>query len=213
MSEMKIIDIDKWEHKGSFNFFQNFDCPLVNVGIEFDAKNTYEYAKDREESFFLLCVYAISKTINNIPEFRQRLLKDKRVAEFSRIATLTPIIYDNKECSLVRLEYFEKFADYKKAAEPIIEDAKNGGFCEAAYDENAEDIICASLLPWFSFTSMVHAKMKFKEKTYPVISWGKMTAEGKINLSMQFDHSFIDGYHIGLFADALQEAFNNPDSL
>lgn len=210
---MKIIDIEKWQHKGSFNFFQNFDCPLVNVGFEFDAKKLYDYAKQQKESFFLLTVYAISKAVNQVPEFRQRLLSDKRVAEFDKIATLTPIILENNECSLVRLEYHQTFADYKQSAQPIIEAAKRGEPCPAAYDDNAEDIICASLLPWFSFTSMVHSKMKFKEKTYPVISWGKMTDDYKIGLSLQFDHSFIDGYHIGLWVDALKNAFENPESL
>lgn len=176
-------------------------------------KNLHEYAKKSGESLFLLTVYALSKAINLVPEFRLRLLSDKRVIEFDRIATLTPILLEDNECYLVRLEYFDRFADYKRAAKPIVDNAKKGIACPAAYDDTKEDIICASFLPWFSFISMIHAKMKFKERTYPVLSWGKMNDAYKINLAIQFDHSFIDGYHIGLFVKAMEDALNNPEKL
>ena len=75
-----------------------------------------------------------------------------------------------------------------------------------------EDLIYYSCLPWLDLTSLTNEKDLSNEKSrcdsIPRIAWGKYINDGDkkiLTISMEVNHRFIDGYHIGLFSKRCAE--------
>ena len=196
---MKQIDKTNWSHAHSFDFFDGFACPLADFGLDFKAQKLYDKCQKEGTSFFLAFLYGILYSLNQISAFRQRLLSDGSIVEYEKIAVMTPVPLEDDECGLVLLEYADTWESFLRQALPVIEAVKRKDFSKCRPDTQRQDIVVASCLPWFPFTSMTHAKRSYQTDTYPVFSWGKMDENGHINLVVQFDHRFIDGIHIGRF--------------
>lgn len=63
-------------------------------------------------------------------------------------------------------------------------------------------------MPWITYTHISHTNSGKKDNATPLFDWGKYDEkDGKIVMpvSVQAHHSFVDGIHIGQFADMLQK--------
>lgn len=63
---------------------------------------------------------------------------------------------------------------------------------------------------WIAYTHISHTNSGKKDNATPLFDWGKYYEKnGKIVMpvSVQGHHSFIDGIHIGQFADLLSEVY------
>jgi chloramphenicol O-acetyltransferase type A len=77
--------------------------------------------------------------------------------------------------------------------------------------EYPENLIHFSALPWINFTSLSHARSFTWPDSCPKISFGKLTDEkGKksMPISVHVHHGLVDGYHVGLFIELLQQLMN-----
>lgn len=208
MNKYHEIDLATWQRAELFKFYQSFSDPCFNVTVKVDAGNIWHYAKDRGESFFLISLYAILHAANQVPQVRQRILNSKPV-EFEKIAAMTPIMTKTEMFSELMCEYFASFAEFKAQNAPKVELARNEKNCPK--EDVREDFICASCVPWLHFEAITQAEYKFGQ-TIPILAWGKFQ-DGKIPISVKFNHSFMDGLYVSRFFDAIQTAFTFPDSL
>ncbi len=78
MNDYKVIDVNTWARKNTFNFFLPFANPCFNVTSEVNVESVYKYAKEHKYSFFLMTLYALHQASDTVPEFRQRMVKTSR---------------------------------------------------------------------------------------------------------------------------------------
>lgn len=98
--------------------------------------------------------------------------------------------------------FLERF--YK--AKDIGEKNKNS----SKYEHN--NLIYITCLPWMRITSMMHPVDEKNKDSIPRICWGKYfeTIDGyNIDMSIQVNHGFQDGYHLGLFYEGLERNISN----
>ncbi|MGN0745588.1 MAG: CatA-like O-acetyltransferase, partial [Aristaeellaceae bacterium] len=117
------------------------------------------------------------------------------------------------------------FTDLKPGAElfhivtmPSGEDMR--AFCREARRKSREQdifidmeaeagpLIFFSCLPWVELTALTNERDFNRDDTAPRIAWGRYTEQGgrlKLGLSLEVNHRFIDGLHIGQFVRALEE--------
>jgi chloramphenicol O-acetyltransferase type A len=77
--------------------------------------------------------------------------------------------------------------------------------------EYPENLIHFSALPWINFSSLSHARSFTWPDSCPKISYGKLIDENgtkSMPVSIHVHHGLVDGYHVGLFLDALQQLMN-----
>ena len=77
------------------------------------------------------------------------------------------------------------------------------------------DMIYYSVIPWVSFTSFKHATRLDKTQTVPRIVFGKMFDEGnvkKMPLSVEANHTIMDGVHVGKLFNRFQEIADSLDA-
>lgn len=208
MNSYKIIDIERGPRRELFEFYRKFASPAFNITVSVNAENIYCFAKDHGESFFLISLYAILRAANIVPQVRQRII-DNTPVEFEKIAAMTPIMTEKELFRQVWCEYMESFEEFKADTVPKIQCAKTG--TPAPMEKHGEDCICASCLPWLHFDSITQADYAFDQEI-PILAWGKME-DGKIPISVKFNHCFMDGLHVSRFFEAIKQGFSEPESL
>lgn len=213
MNPMSVIDLETWKRRRHFEFYMGFDCSMYNITLTPGIRPLYEHAKSEGKSFFLLTLYAILKSANAVPQFRQRQLNDGRIVEFYALDVMTPVMTPDEQFTQVMLPFSQSFSEFSQTAAPFIAAAKAGEIPQQSATTPRLDFICASCLPWFSFVSISQAKLSFNHQAVPVLAWGKMTDDFKVPLSIQVHHAFVDGLHVGRFYEELEESFMHPESL
>ncbi len=203
------IDPACWPRREMFSFYRNFDAPCFTVTVKVGAEPLYVWAKRRHESFFLLALYAILRAANAVPQVRQRVLPDGRIVEFERIAVMTPIMTASEMFHQIWCEYEPDFAAFRDAAAPLVAEAGNGS--PAPMEEHGADFLCASCVPWLHFEALNPADYAFSQDI-PVLTWGRLE-DGRIPVSVKFNHCFVDGLHVGRFFRQLEEGFSCPETL
>ncbi len=208
MEHAHFIDMESWERKETFRFFKAFDNPHLNMTVPIDAQAIYACAKEKGESFFLLCLYSILRAANEVPQVRQRIQND-RVIEFARVAAMTPIMTPSEIFCQIWCEYAPTFDQFAAEVKPLVAAGKQG---ISNVPENCGDnYVCASVVPWVHFTSISQADRAF-EQDVPILAWGKML-DGRIPVAGKFHHGLMDGLHLGRFFSKVEYFFANPHTL
>lgn len=73
------------------------------------------------------------------------------------------------------------------------------------------DVFQCSPMPWVTYTHISHTNSGKKDNATQLFDWGKYyEKDGRLfmPLSVQAHHSFVDGIHIGKYADKLQKYLN-----
>ncbi len=199
----RIIDEKNWKRASHCMVFRNSVEPSFCVTFELDITDFLKRVKESEYSFTLAMVYAVCKCANEIEEFRYRFL-DGKVVLFERIDTA--FTYLNKDTELfkvVNVPMMDTMEQYIKLAEKIIREQE-----EYFTGPLENDVFQCSPMPWITYTHISHTNSGKKDNSTPLFDWGKYyDRNGKIILpfSVQAHHSFVDGIHIGKFADKLRE--------
>lgn len=212
MDAFRRIEIESWERRDLFRFYQSFANPNYSVSVSLDVAPLYRYAKDNGQSFFLLTLFAIAKAVNAVPEMRQRFLDAENVAEYEVVHPSCPLAREGSDLFVqVLLPYRPTFREFRETALPVIDAVRNGSLSESDF-ESIPNLFCASCVPWFEALETTAADYAFNQAEQ-VLTWFKMSETGKITLSGRFNHSFTDGLHLARFFDALRHNFSCPEKL
>ena len=212
MTIMKEINIENWERKNQFEFFKNYEDPFFNVTATLDVTNLYKYCKKNKLSFFLAGLYTANQAMNKILAFRLRLMKGK-VVEFDRIHIDSTVLNDDETFSFCHFETFPTFLEFMQNGEKVLLDHKNGIIDDShVYDL---DVVHSTTIPWISITSIKHARNgDEKDLGIPKIVFGKYYEDKNRKImpfSVEVHHALMDGLHVGLLFQKMQEFINSLD--
>ena len=200
---MDIIDMAAWPRRGMYEYFSGVSNPFYSVTVQVDVTALSAWAKREGLSFYYALVYLCTEAVNRTEAFR----------------------YDIREGKVVLLDRREpSFTDLKPGAElfhivtmPSGDDLR--AFCREArrisraqeifldMEAEAGPLIYFSCLPWVEMTSLTHERDFDRDDAVPRIAWGRYVEQNgrlKLGLSVEVNHRFIDGLHIGQFVRALE---------
>ncbi|RYY33848.1 MAG: chloramphenicol acetyltransferase [Sphingobacteriaceae bacterium] len=207
---MHYIDIQTWKRKEHFEFFSSFDEPFYGVTVELDCTAVYRTAKANGYSFYLYYMHKILTAVNQTEVMRYRITDDNRVVVYDTISVSPTIGREDGTFGYSRFDYHVDFEQF--VAEATKETERIRALDGLGYLCPDRDVIHFSALPWLKFTSVSHARsFKFLD-SMPKISVGKVTtgADGKMLMpvSIHVHHGLVDGYHLGLFVQKLEDVFS-----
>lgn len=207
---MEYIDLETWDRKALFNNYFGTDFPYIIMGANVDVKNLREYTKQNGISFYFAMVYAANEIANRIKNFRYRFTDGKPYLVDHNRAILTHMPPGGELFVLIETERATNMIDFcRQTALRANEQIENNGW---GCLRNQEDTIIYSTIPWVQFTFLVRTVAKDGIDCAPRISWGKFgkTETGlMMPLSLQVHHGLMDGYHVGLYFQQLQEYLDN----
>ena len=202
------LDLTTWNRKEHFLFFKQMEEPFYGITTSIDCTKAYAKAKELGVSFFSYYLHKTLSAVNAIENFRYRIIEDE-VYVFDVIDASATIMREDTTFGFSYMPYTENPIDFAQIVQTEIERIQTTtGVFTREYPEN---LIHFSALPWINFSSLSHARSFSWPDSCPKISYGKLLDEnGKktMPISVHVHHGLVDGYHVGLFLDALQQLMN-----
>lgn len=208
---MKPIDMEHWKRRDHFNYFNQLSYPHFNLCANVDITKFYNYVKEKEYPFFISLLYVITKSANDIKEFRYRI-RDNHVIEHAIVSPSFTVMAENEVFNFCTVNFINNFKDFINKTTKEIEKAKENICIED--EPGRDDLLYITSIPWVSFTNITHPIQMNPVDSIPRISWGKYFEENgiiKLPLSVQAHHGLVDGMHIGQYFNSLQEILDDPD--
>ena len=203
------LNQETWNRKEHFLFFKQMEEPFFGITTTVDCTKAYAKSKEIGVSFFVYYLHKTLQAVNEIENFRFRIIDDE-VFIFDKIDASATIMREDKTFGFSYIEFFNDLTHFNEITLKEIERMQTTtGLFTRKYPEN---LIHFSALPWVNFTSLSHARSFTWADSCPKISFGKMIEENgrkTMSISVHVHHGLVDGYHVGLFIDKLQNLLNS----
>lgn len=201
---MRKIDPNTWSRREIFDFFSKISNPFYSVTFNVDVTEVYAYAKRSGLSFYYALVYLVTKAVNSVEAFRYGIVDGELVLFDERSPSFTDLKKGSESFHIVTMPCEGNIAEF-------CQDAKRRSAEQTTFlstDKESADLIYFSCLPWVELTALTNERDFDPDDAIPRISWGKFhERDGRkiLGMSLELNHRFTDGVHIGKFADALQK--------
>ncbi len=206
------VDIERWSRKTTYEFFRDYPDPFFNFTANVDVTGLYGFCRANNVSFSLAALFFSLKAANDIREFRIRRFEG-RLVEFDRIHATQTILNDDQTFSFAYFEFVDDLFEFNRAGRAAVEKYKALKTFDVETDR--ADLIYYSVIPWVSFTSFKHASRLDRQQTIPRIVFGKVFEDighrKQMPLSVEANHTIMDGYHVGMFFNGYQGALDSID--
>jgi chloramphenicol O-acetyltransferase type A len=202
------IDITSWNRKEHFEFFSTFEEPFFSITTPIDMTIAYEKAKVKQIPFFVYYLHKTIAAVNQVENFRYRI-EENEVVLYDEIDASATIMREDKTFGFSFMKFDSDIHNFTKIVQTEIERIQvTHGLFTRKFPEN---IIHFSAIPWINFTSLTHSRSYTLPDSCPKVSWGKlMDVNNKktMSVAVMAHHGLVDGYHMGLFVEALQTELN-----
>ncbi len=206
---MKFLDIENWNRKEHFHFFNQFDDPYFSVTVDFDVTKIYQHAKENNSSFFVLYLHACMKALNSIENFKYRIRGDKIIIHDVIHASATVLRADNT-FGFSFIHYDDIFEQFNKNFE--LEKHRILNSNNLFPIGNTDDCIYCSAMQWLNFSAHKEPVFGVDKESVPKLAFGKFVEKNnrlQMPVAIAVNHALVDGYHVGKFTQAYQNALLN----
>lgn len=205
------VDLETWERRSIFNFFKNFSEPYHGVCLRLDCTETFRYAKEHHLSVFLSLVHRSLVAAHLVENFKTRIV-DGEVWRYDQIHGGSAIGRSNGTIGFGHYQFREGIQQFVREASRKVDEVKQRDDIERF---PADNLIRFSVLPWFDFTSISHAREFARVDSAPRITFGKITdADGRrtMPVSIHAHHALADGLHVAQFVEHFQKLLDAPEA-
>lgn len=203
--DYKYIDMETYKRKSHFEYFNSLAYPYVGITVNVDITGLLEGVKAKKLPFFLTICYCVSKSANQIAEFKQRII-DNQIVEYDYCYTSHTVALSDGTYCYCDLNSNCSFENYISYATQEQERAKQRN----SINEDSKEVldkIFISTIPWLSYTAIINPT-PVPADSNPRITWGKyFMQDNKVLLpvSVLCHHALVDGLHIAKFYDLLNK--------
>ncbi len=186
-----------------FEFFSAVSHPFYSVTFRVDVANLYRYVKERHLSFYYAMGYLVTDAVNSVKNFRYAIRDGEVWLLDERIPSFTDLHPGSEQFHIVTMPKTGSIADFCAAAQARSAAQKT----LLDQDEENDNLIYMSCTPWFDLTGCTNERILTGTTTFPRITWGRYAeANGRktLGMSVEVNHRFIDGLHLGQFYQRLQ---------
>lgn len=204
------INLATWPRRDYYNYFGSCDDPYFGVVVNVDCTTAYQRCKQEGASFFLYYMYESIKAVNQVENFRYRIL-DGEVWLFDRVHPSTTVGRKDHTFGFALFEYKDTFGEFCLNAEKKIAEVETYQGLPVGENSKRLDVIHCTTTPWFSFTGFKHEKNIRCSESIPKFAFGKFFKSGKkklLPISINVNHGLVDGYHVGQYLELFQEGLN-----
>lgn len=209
-NNMKFINKDNWQRKEYFEFYSTFDDPFFGIVSQVECTSAYIRSKKHNISFFSYYLYCALKAVNEIDEFKYRIVENK-IAYFDKIHCASTIGRADNSFAFSFCLYNSDFQQFSTNLSKEINAVQNSKGLRVDNDGFRLDVIYFSTIPWTTFTGIKHPFKSGSNESVPKITFGKIYEKNKkwfMPVSVDIHHGFADGYHAGIFFQKFQENLN-----
>ncbi len=211
-SKAKRIDVEFWERRALYELFSSYSEPFHGVCLRVDCTETYRFAKDSGISVFLALLHRSLIAAHRVDNLMLRIV-DGEVWKYSTIHGGSPVGRPNGTIGFGHYIYQPEVGAFAREAQREIERVRSRSDLER---HEGQGLIRYSVLPWFDFTSISHARDYATPDSAPKITFGKITESGgkfTMPVSIHVHHALADGLHVAHFVEHWTQYLKYPDSI
>ena len=204
---MRVLDINTWNRAQHYKHFNALADPYFGVVIPFDVTNAYKVSKKENSSFFGRYLHDCMRSINELENFKLRIV-DNQVVEYNMIHASATVMRSDNTFGFSFIKFDTDLNIFKNNIQ--LEKYRIEKTGDLYPPTNSLDCIHCSATPWLNFVGHKEPVSGLKESV-PQIAFSKMTNAGEklmMNVSVDVNHALVDGYHVGLFSDKFQKFLN-----
>ncbi len=199
---MTYVDCESWPRRAVYEHMSALSQPFYAVTYRQDVTALADFCKEAGLSFYLSLVWLSTKSLNAVENFRYTLdggrvaLLDERIPSYCDLRPGSDVFHIVTLPAGDDMAAFCAAAKAKSAAQTTFLDQTSEGSSLAYFS-------CA---PWIDLTALTNERDFDPDDAIPRIAWGKFVESGgrkTLGYSLEVNHRFIDGYHIGRFAQEL----------
>src|SRR5580698_10579273 len=168
------IDLKTWERSELFHLFSAFSEPFHGVCLRVDCTDSFSFAKQSRISVFLTLVHRALIAAHQVENFMTRIV-DGAVWRYATIHGGSAVGRSNGTIGFGHYPYQPELLPFVREASVELERVKARNDLERY---GGQDLIRFSVLPWFDFTSISHARNMTAQHSAPLITFGKITEVG-----------------------------------
>lgn len=202
------INISTWDRKEVYEFFSNASNPFYSVTFRQKVTELKNYTKQKNISFYYALVWLCTEAVNSIPAFRVSREEGKIISYGRREPSFTDMNPGAPHFHIVTMNACDNLEMFCVDALKTSRNQKK--FIDS--DKEQDNLIYFSCAPWLDITALTNERDFDPDDSIPRIAWGKYIerdGELELGISVEVNHKFIDGQHIGLFHQRLTELIEN----
>ncbi len=204
---MKLLDIENWNRKEHYEFFSQFDEPFFGLVSEIDCTKAYNASKENNHSFFAWYLHKSLMAVNEIEEFRYRIV-EKEVVIFDEIHASATIGREDGTFGVTFVPFNNSFENFNQSLKKEIDGVKNSVGMRLNVHAQRSDVIHYSSIPWTRFTGLTHPRRYGTDESEPKISFGKIFLKDDrwiMPVAVYVHHGLADGYHVSKYLEVFQQ--------
>ncbi len=212
---MERCSFGDWSRREIYDFYGKFSNPVYMVSFRQDVTPLHRHVKERGLSFYYGMIWACTRAMNRVDAFRMGVEDGQLVQYEGRNPSFTDLRPGAEEFHIVTMPCRGSMEEFCREA--ALRSSSQKGFIDL--EAESGDLIYFSCLPWLDLTAMTNVRNMNApgalEDSIPRLSWGKYReTEGRLELglSVEVNHRFIDGVHIGRFAAELDALLNSLEN-
>jgi chloramphenicol O-acetyltransferase type A len=197
------------QRRDRFEFFKNFQNPLLNVTFQQELVNFMPYCRSQNYPVFHFFLYCLMKSLNRQEAFKYRIVEGEVVKGEVLHGSYT-VLNQERLFNYTRFEWKENLKDFIQHSLEVRNRAmKTQALLNVGDDADPDPLksyVFITSLPWLDFTSIQHPVGNYQSADVPCIAWGKFKEDGEkifLPLSIQVHHGLADGLHISEFSQDL----------
>lgn len=201
------IDIKTWSRAKTYMHYMT-DIPCTySMCINIDISRLMERVAKSKLKLFPVCLYGISRIVNQHREFRMALDAQGNLGYYSLTNPCYTVFHEEIEAFTdVWTKYSEDFnAFYQNYMDDIAQYKNEQCMGKPVVDANIFNVSC---IPWTSFTGFNLNLQNGYDYLPPIFTIGKYFEEGGkmlLPLAIQVHHAVCDGFHTARFVNELQD--------
>lgn len=205
------VDLQAYYRRDTFLAFQHHDVPVVSICCEVDVTRLCALRQAHGLRLFPLLAFIIDRTINALPEWRQRII-DGELYAFEQTHPSFTVLRDDNSLSFCDCRALDEAAAFYRQV------VQNSAQVLPQADQDMpekHDRYFVSNLPWLRFTSINHP-YNARYASIPIVSTGKFSQVGNqlmMPVALQGHHSLVDGFHLAEFYRVLQANLHDAGQL
>lgn len=203
-----VINLDNWKRRTYYEHYMHAVRCTYSVTLNIDVEELAKKVKLLGLKTYPVQIYMLSKTVNAFQEFRMAINGQGDLGWWDTTNPSYTIF--NKATETFSSIYTPFDQDFRIFYDNCIRDIEAFSDSDVLFPQSnvPENVFTLSSLPWVDFTGF--NLNVYGEATYlpPIFTLGRyVERNGKryMPLSIQVHHAVCDGYHVGKFAEALQE--------
>lgn len=210
-----LFDITHWNRREHFEFYSKNATPHYCVAFNIDITNVLRFTREKGISFYYSLIYLCTSSINEIEEFLLETENNLVYKIDRRVPCFTDLKKGETSFHMVSLPCEGSIIEFARKAR---EESTNHPISVYALEGLRESQIIFSCIPWADITMCSNERdytdPNLRDDTAPILVWGKYTVkDGRyiINMTLDVNHRFIDGYYVGQFVRKLEEKIATLD--